>query len=384
VGRWYWGLIQDQLYADDHLKGVVAELKKGAKDERDLVQRIYGWVVTNTRYVALEFGIHGFLPYRVPQIVRRGFGDCKDKASLIYTMLREAGVDARIVLVRTRPNGGIESEPASLAVFDHAIAYVPSLNLFLDGTAEHSGTRELPGGDQGVMVLLVGPNGPAELTKTPVLPAESNLRTRKLQVQLEADGSGRVSTHETIAGVDAARYRDTFQAEGTRKDRLERQLSGAYPGLTLEQFAFGSLTDLERDVDLDYRLKAPQVGRVEGDELRVGATSLRDLLRDMGVTPTRKFPMDLAVKHAYREERSVRAPNGYAVRTLPAGGEVKSRFGSLRVQNEKRGNGEVVSTSQFDLVVDRVEAADYPEFRRFIEQADEVLRQRIAFARESR
>ena len=32
--------------------------------------------------------------------------------------------------------GGIEPEPASLAPFDHAIAYVPSLDLYLDGTAQ--------------------------------------------------------------------------------------------------------------------------------------------------------------------------------------------------------------------------------------------------------
>ncbi|MFT3924962.1 MAG: DUF3857 domain-containing protein [Myxococcales bacterium] len=384
VGRWYWGLIQDQLYADDHLKNVVAELKKGAKDEREIVQRIYGWVVKNTRYVALEFGIHGFLPYRVPEVVRRGFGDCKDKASLIYTMLREAGVDARVVLVRTRQNGAIDSEPASLSVFDHAIAYVPSLKLFLDGTAEHSGTRELPGGDQGVMVLLVGPDVKAELVKTPVLPPESNLRTRNLQIQLSADGAGQVTVKETIAGVDAARYRNTFQAEGTRKDRLERQLSSSYPGLTLEHHAVDGLTELERDVTLDYRLKAPQVARLEGDELRIGATSLRDLLREMATGPTRKFPLELNVKNAYREERTVRAPAGFSVRTLPAGGEVKSRFGSLRVSSERKSAGEVVSTSHFQMDVDRVEAADYPEFRRFIEQADEILKQRIAFAREAK
>ena len=31
-----------------------------------------------------------------------------------------------------------------LAPFDHAIAYVPELNLYLDGTAEFSGSRDLP------------------------------------------------------------------------------------------------------------------------------------------------------------------------------------------------------------------------------------------------
>jgi hypothetical protein len=41
-------------------------------------------------------------------------------------MFREAGIDARIVLTRTRQNGDIRDLPASLAVFDHAIAYVPA------------------------------------------------------------------------------------------------------------------------------------------------------------------------------------------------------------------------------------------------------------------
>src|SRR5690606_13765893 len=110
-----------------------------------------------TRYVGLEFGIHGYKPYRVPQIIERGFGDCKDKASLLYTMLREAGIDAHIVLVRTRRNGAIPELPASLAVFDHAIAYVPGLDLYIDGTAVYSGMRELPEQDQGVTVLHVWP-----------------------------------------------------------------------------------------------------------------------------------------------------------------------------------------------------------------------------------
>ncbi len=382
VGRWWWGLVHDQLYADESLKRVVAELKRGAKDERALVQRIYGWVVKNTRYVALEFGIHGFLPYRVPEITRRGFGDCKDKASLIYTMLREAGVDARLVLVRTDQNGAIASEPASLAVFDHAIAYVPKLDLYLDGTAEHSGTRELPGGDQGVMVLVVGPNS-AELHKTPVLPAESNQRTRSLTIALSEDGGGSLSAEERIAGSEAARYRNTFQAPGTQRDRLERQLSSSYPGLSLESHEFSGLDDIERDVTLSYRLKAPLLARPEGDELRIAPSTMSDLLRDLASTPTRRYALDLGVPRAYDEERTIRPPAGYLVRGVAPGGEVKSRFGSLSMHHEQRGQNVVCKTS-FTLAVKRVEPKDYGDFRHFVEQAEGLLRQRIAFAREAR
>lgn len=381
VGRWWWGLVRDQLYADAHLKGVVAELKRGAKDDDEIVRRIYGWVVKNTRYVALEFGIHGFLPYRVPEIVRRGFGDCKDKASLIYTMLREAGIDARLVLVRTRQNGHIDPEPASLAVFDHAIAYVPKLDLYLDGTAEHSGTRELPAADQGVMVLVVGPDG-AELKQTPVLPPESNLRERAAEILLAADGSAQLSAKERIAGVEAARYRSTFQAAGTQRDRLERQLSSSLPGLSLEQHAFTGLDDIERDVTLSYRAKAPLVARPQGDELRIPGSALSDLLRELASSPTRRYPLDLGTPRVYREERTVVPPPGHVVHALPKGGRVASRFGQMVVENKQRGQT-VVSKTSFTLAVARIDAADYAEFRRFVEQAEMLVRQRITFAKEA-
>jgi Flp pilus assembly protein TadD/transglutaminase-like putative cysteine protease len=382
VGKWYWGLIHDQLYADESLKAVVRDLKKQAKDEKELVQKIYGWVVKNTRYVALEFGIHGYLPYRVPDVVRRGFGDCKDKASLIYTMLHEAGIDARFVLLRTRRNGAISEVPASLSVFDHAIAYVPKYDLYLDGTAEHSGTRELPEGDQGVMVLVVGPNS-AELKHTPVLPPEMSTRTRKLSIDLDPDGKGVVRAEEHVAGVDAAHYRNTYQAEGTRKERLERKLASSYPGLKLEKSSFSGLDDIESDVEITYELSAPEVGRREGSDIRTAPTSLGDLLREVAPSPSRMYPLEIGSTSTYREERTVRVPKGYRVALVPPGGKVESRFGRLSVKSVQK-DGSVVSNSELVIAVDRVEPKEYPEFRKFIEQADELLRQRIAFAPEKR
>ena len=76
-----------------------------ARTTRRWCRAIYDFVVTNTRYVALEFGIHGYKPYRVDRVLARRFGDCKDKASLIHAMLKVAGVDSRLVLLRMRQPG---------------------------------------------------------------------------------------------------------------------------------------------------------------------------------------------------------------------------------------------------------------------------------------
>ena len=115
-----------------------------AETELAIVKAVYDFVVSQTRYVGLEFGIHGYKPYRVDQILQRRFGDCKDKASLMHALLASVGIDSRLVLLRMRKLGSMPERPASLAIFNHAILYLPKLDLWLDGTASFSGSRDLP------------------------------------------------------------------------------------------------------------------------------------------------------------------------------------------------------------------------------------------------
>jgi hypothetical protein len=294
-------------------------------------------------------------------------------------MLREAGVDARLVLVRTRRNGAIEGQPASLAVFDHAITYVPELKMYLDGTAEHSGTTELPTEDQGVSVLLVGPDG-AELTKTPVLTAEQNQRTRTLAVQLEADGSARVSGAEEVRGAEAAGYRDYYQSEGTRAERFERNLGGIYPGVELLEQKFEQLQELEQPVRYTYKIRVPRFGLWDGSELRFSPSALGDLVRSMARSPTRIQPLDLASSSAYIEERAVTLPRGMKLVAMPEGGEVSSAWGKLSLHYAHERDVVKVRT-EFWLTRARVAPKEYPDFRRWVEAADQLLRQRVGLQR---
>src|SRR4029077_19762787 len=152
------------------------------------------------RYVALEFGIHGYKPYRCAQIFARGFGDCKDKATLIVTMLGALGIKATPVVVRTGNKGAIEASPASLAPFDHMIAYVPSLDLYLDGTAEYTGSLELPAMDRGVFALQVN-EGKARVVTLPQPGPEASVRARKVTAALAPDGSAQVDWRVEVSGA---------------------------------------------------------------------------------------------------------------------------------------------------------------------------------------
>src|SRR5439155_5008122 len=167
--RFYWGLVKDQLRVTDEVRAAAEEAVRGVpgSDEEARIRAVYDFVVSRTRYVGLEFGINSFKPYPVETILSRRFGDCKDKASLMHAMLEALGIDSRLVLLRMKRLGGIETAPASLAVFNHAILFVPKYDLFLDGTAEFHGSGELPADDRGAEVLVVEPGGSSRFLRTP-------------------------------------------------------------------------------------------------------------------------------------------------------------------------------------------------------------------------
>src|SRR5690606_28919518 len=113
----------------------------------------------------------------------------------IVTMLRELGIPSTVVLVRTGLRGDFDDLPASLAPFDHAIAYVPSLDLYLDGTAENTGSTELPSMDRGAFALQIN-EGQAKLVRLPQAPASESVTARSVHVDLRPSGAAgiRVST----------------------------------------------------------------------------------------------------------------------------------------------------------------------------------------------
>src|SRR5262249_43405311 len=259
VGAWYWGIARDQFDVDDEVRKKVKEITKGLKDDAAKVKAIYRYA-TETRYVALEFGLSGIRPRRCAQTLARGWGDCKDKATLIVTMLREIGIPATIVLVRTGMRGNIEPEPASLAPFDHAIAYVPSLDLYLDGTAEHSGSSELPVMDRGAVAVQIN-EGKPKLVRLPQPPPEASITKRKIDLVLAPDGVAQVNLDVSVSGAYAPEWRQRYLAEGTRRERAQRDLGGELGALEIAAGKGGlevsDLNDEELPVKIRARGKAP-------------------------------------------------------------------------------------------------------------------------------
>ncbi len=379
VGRYYWGLVRDELTPTDDIRAALKEILAGVPkgDPAAVVRAVYGFVVGKTRYVGLEFGIHGFKPYKVDKVLARRFGDCKDKASLMHALLAAAGVESRLVLVRTRRLGAIDPTPASLAVFDHAILYVPGQDLWLDGTAELHGSRELPVEDQGATVLVIEPQGGSRLSRTPEGRSAANLTRASYDIALAADGSAALVGEATVSGLGAPAYRRSFQQEDGRKESYEQGWARAFPGIKVRELTLSDLGALEQDVTLRFSMDAPSWAQREGAGLAFtpfgqGAS----YVESYAPLSARAFDLVLGFPWTNRFEYRVTLPEGQQATDLPKAVDVQTAFGGVKLAYSVEGRV-LTARGEIHLDVPRVKAAEYPAFRSFLGQLDQALGRRV-------
>lgn len=371
LADWYRDLVLPQLPLSPELAAITEGLVADKATTRDKVAAIQRWVVKKTRYVGIEFGIHGFKPYKVTEIVKRGYGDCKDKASLLVAMMRHVGVDAEFVLVRTRDLGSLADTPATLWNFNHAIAYVPGLDQYIDGTSEFAGLGELPDLDQGALVLridLFDPTSAAPtLTHIPVAPPEVNASVARTTYTVSANGDATARFDETIAGGDAPTLRGRLQDEAQRDERIAALIAEQHPGAEVTNIAYANLDTLGEPVRITLEARLPGFGRRSGDTLEIPVTlSPGQLLERYGVLANRLQP--LVIEHTEREDEHalVNLPPGLGSPTLPPPVELKTPFGSYSLRFAPTDGGYTIDT-RIEVATVRVMPHDYPAFRAFLE-----------------
>ncbi len=375
LGRWYWGLVRDQFDLDEETRRLARKIVEGKKTEAEKVRAVYDWVTKNTRYVALEFGIYGFKPRRCVQTVSRGWGDCKDKATVIVTLLKELGIPSTLVVLRTQMKGDFYSKLPSFAPFDHAIAYVPSLDLYLDGTAEHTGIEELPQMDLGAIGMLVN-DGDAKIVRLPSARPDKNFLEQDLTAKLEASGQAKLELGYRTSGYNAAQWRDRYHAESTRRERINHDIGATFPGFTLVPGEAGvetsNLEDAETPVWVKVQGIAPTFARREGKSLIVPVTDDFRLTPSYASLSKRNLPVAIGAFSELRNTYTIELPPGAKVASMPQPVQVDGPFGYYSLQVETTGQ-KVKVQSKLGVKVSRVNVPDYPAWKQFCEAADRAL-----------
>jgi cellulose synthase operon protein C len=382
VGAWYWGLVKPKLDVDDSVRQRARKLAEKAKTAREKVNAVYAFVAGEIRYVALEFGIEGIRPRRAALTLARGWGDCKDKATLIVSMLRELGVAADLVLLRTGLRGNFQVGTASLAPFDHAIVYVPSLDLYLDGTAEYTGSNELPLMDRGSVGLRIH-KGSGTWVRLPRAKAAESSQLLELKMRLDRrTGKLRFAGDWTVKGASAPRWRRRFLTASTQRQRAKAQLASLFGPVRLAAGKGGlSLLNLkDNEQPLRLRLKGTAKALADKAGWSVPMGTALDMVARYAARPSRRHPLLVGAQRELRQVMRLALPANKKVLSTPRSMRLDTPLASFRIDVE-RGDREVVVTRSLALRKGRIEASEYPAWRRFCRAIDSAGELRVVVER---
>lgn len=210
VGEWWGHLAQPQMAPTAAVRSKAAELTKGLTTEQQKLQAIYSYVASQFRYISISFGVGRYQPHRANQVLGNGYGDCKDKATLLDSLLAAAGINSWPALVNSSDR--IDPDVPSPGQFDHVITVVPEGNKlqWMDTTTELAPLGLLTFNLRGKQALVIPNAQPAYLAATPVQPSVPNREVFRAKGKLTSDGTFTGKIHYTVDGDAAVFLRLVF------------------------------------------------------------------------------------------------------------------------------------------------------------------------------
>jgi tetratricopeptide (TPR) repeat protein len=349
----YAALSDPQTVVEDAKAILPAVLPEGRMERiRAVVARLHEEV----RYTGVEFGAAKLTPERPAEVIKRHYGDCKDKATLLVTMLRAAGISADLALLDTGPGRDVQDALPGMSAFDHAIVYVPAAGkdgaVWIDATAQYFAPGSLPWQDEGRRALVIAPETTG-LTTTPMPAAGDSVLVETRTFTMAEHGPSRVVETSETSGIVDANYRSFYGSADEKKlrEELENYVHTAYLAKDLIKWTHWPAEDLSKPFDLTLEVGRASRGTTALDEAEVvlyPTMVTNTLPRWFGETPAVVGPDTTAeakqtiekakasrlakyVFRPYKDERRVRVviPDGFALRTLPPNRTTKLGMATL-------------------------------------------------------
>src|ERR1039458_837647 len=164
VGRWYASLEKDRRVPSPEVRAKAQELTKGLNTDLEKTEALYDFVAKNFRYVSLSLGVGRYQPHAASDVLHDQYGDCKDKHTLLASLLEAEGLHASSVLINSSRK--LDPDVPSPSQFDHVITLsalrsaAKKEQVWMDTTAEVAPFRLLSYTLRKKQALVIPPAEP--------------------------------------------------------------------------------------------------------------------------------------------------------------------------------------------------------------------------------
>jgi tetratricopeptide (TPR) repeat protein len=367
LGRWYAGLEKDRRQPNAEIRAKEAALVQGKTTDLDKIQALYDYVATNFRYISLSFGVGRFQPHAASDVLHNEYGDCKDKHTLLASLLAAAGYNADSVLI----NSGRKLDPdvPSPAQFDHVFTMLPlgKEEVWMDTTTEVAPFRLLASVLRKKQALIVPQNGTPHLEETPADPPMVNRQLSDIQAKVNELGKLEAHIHYEFRGDTELYLRMLFRRVSRNKwPEFLKQMS-IYGGVTgdVSDVSASDPAKTHEPFQLDYKIVAANY--LDWSKKKSELTLPFSDITMADADDDSPDPVQVGSPVEYTYKLRIEFPAKYA-ETAPLPFTMKRDYGHFEATYKAEGN---VFTAERTLVTTMNElpaarASDYIAFRRAV------------------
>ncbi len=378
VGRWYASLEKDRRAPTPEVRAKAQDLTKGLNTDLEKTEALYDFVAKNFRYVSLSLGVGRYQPHAASDVLHDQYGDCKDKHTLLASLLEAEGLHASSVLINSTRK--LDPDVPSPSQFDHVITMLPmgsgdkKEEVWMDTTAEVAPFRLLSYTLRKKQALVIPPAEPPSniaphLEETPADTPMPDLEFSQIDGKINDIGKLEAHVHYEFRGDEELLLRSVFrrvpQANWQRVvENVNSGLGGEItnlkisdPAATREKFTLSY--DVSKPNFLDWSKKKTDI------VLPLVQFNLPDVNSDD--TDADAEPMKLGPKAEYSYNITLQLPAKYTAHA-PLAFSLKRDYAEYQATYKIDGGvftaGRTLTLHQDELPVAR--ASDYESFRRAV------------------
>jgi transglutaminase-like putative cysteine protease len=368
--KWLYELHRGTADPTQEIEHLAAKVLEGAPDDpRERARRLYEWVQENIRYVAVEVGMGGWKPHPAVEVLKTKYGDCKDKATLLKSLLATVGIDSRLAALFSHDGYPRKFLMPSFGNANHVVLAIDlpgGERVIADPTERTVPFGSLPLRVQEAEILLIDADGAVPFA-APASDARFNTLRTELSVAIDPGGDAVGSWTLKPQGDFAWTL-----AWETMAKSIEQQKESARGWLSLQK---GNIDGVRFDAANELAIGELTVPQVVSRSADARVLRLNELIA-APVEPFREDERTSPVVFRRRERRELSAtfaiPDDARWSTLPDPVKLESPFGTFslvwRLEGAALHAESIYEQSERIVPVER-----YAELRQFFDEINAAL-----------
>jgi hypothetical protein len=350
-----------------------AELTKNCTEDREKIKCIYDFIQT-LRYVDIDLGQVSLEPESPEVVLKRKYGDGKDKSILLIAMLKSIGIESKPVLILTHDEGVLDNTFPSWN-FNHMIVKAATKDgkeFWMDPSTRYCKLGSLPYQSENINALVLNDDGTSQIEYTPQNTSYDNVQFINMSLDLSKPDSLNILVSARYRGEINLKYKNIL-GEKTHSEMMKfckSMISDYFVNAEVSDYTISDIDSTDLELKLEFNAKAPNDVLKPGNPTFLSVDQFK-LPVGLDWLGREKRTYDIEFNYPYSIFKSIEIilpKDKYIVKELPVNTNYTGQAISYLRTFYNYGNERIVGTEKFSVNQKDIKVEYYGKLKEFFDK----------------